>query len=229
MDPRSDQEINPEYYIEVDNELRIKYRNYMGVDPDDATFRQFTTEQQIERYARNLSFWIIEQNSVTLESSGKEFARNFFISNNYAELVKKIKSKFNKNDEKKIRTRCLELTRMNSHTKTLDKIRNELKQKYKTAAKLYKIAKEEIELDGKTFDINPDIWLINQNTLRNGWEKFNSGLENSPLKHIMLNNSYSNYTKYMYDNYPAGFGDQIKKYTNLGYSDGAEIYYNLTH
>ena len=44
----------------------------------------------------------------------------------------------------------------------------------------------------------------------------------------MLNNSFSQYMSFMYNNYPSGFGDKLKEnFDKKIISDGAEIFNDL--
>ena len=49
--------IKPEYYTQLDNELRTAYQIEFGINPLDISLVEVTKEEQIERIARNLYFW----------------------------------------------------------------------------------------------------------------------------------------------------------------------------
>lgn len=45
---------------EIDNEMRKKYEEFFGINSRDYSHSLFTSQQQIDRYAKNLSFWEFE-------------------------------------------------------------------------------------------------------------------------------------------------------------------------
>ena len=57
----SDKEIKDEHYDEVDKELRKKYDEEFKLDSHDKHVKRCTEEQQVDRYARMLFFWDINQ------------------------------------------------------------------------------------------------------------------------------------------------------------------------
>ena len=42
----------------IDRELRKEYENEFGLDTKDTGYSYYTHEEQIERYAKNMLFWI---------------------------------------------------------------------------------------------------------------------------------------------------------------------------
>ena len=104
--------IKPEYYKELDEEFKIKYRKYVRVDPDNRSYNLFTENEQIERHARNVAFWQKEMNEARCKlnfSDGKACARTFMTSNNYSTMVDLVKHKFNQTDQKTIMDRVKQL------------------------------------------------------------------------------------------------------------------------
>lgn len=81
---------------------------------------------------------------------------------------------------------------------------------------------------------DPVNWIYNQDIMRKAWEEYinkNSDVD-IPIfmKKLMLNNDFSNYMKFMYENYPSGFGNKIKQACDKKEKfDGAKIYYDLTN
>ena len=51
-------EVNPIDYICIDRELRKAYEDEFGLDTKDTGDSYYTHEEQIERYAKNMLFWI---------------------------------------------------------------------------------------------------------------------------------------------------------------------------
>ena len=54
---------------EINDELMRKYGEYMGIDPHDTTVKEFTRDEQIARYAKNIMFWKNEMASIDLNSA----------------------------------------------------------------------------------------------------------------------------------------------------------------
>jgi len=49
------------------------------------------------------------------------------------------------------------------------------------------------------------------------------------LRSMLLGNPYSKYMRFMYESYPPGFGDEIRRCFAEGKPfDGAVVYYHLT-
>ena len=73
----------------------------------------------------------------------------------------------------------------------------------------------ELYLKSKTIDCNsidPVTWIVNQNKLRNSWELFVEKSDNLGIfKPVIMDNDFSKYMKFMYDSFPAGYCDIIKK------------------
>lgn len=84
--------IKPEYYREIDQELRRKHAEFTGVDQNDYTYKLFSLTQQIQRYAKTLAFWKIQSERVRIDTTnGRELARYFFVSQQYSDFSKKIR------------------------------------------------------------------------------------------------------------------------------------------
>jgi len=80
--------------------------------------------------------------------------------------------------------------------------------------------------------LDPLDWINNQDKMRKAWERYLSTFDNKPdiIRKLMLNNSFAIYMRYMYDNYPANFGNTITEHYKRGsMCDGVKIYYHLTH
>ena len=74
---------------------------------------------------------------------------------------------------------------------------------------------KELHIKSKTFDCNgvdPVNWIYNQDKLRKSWEIFNKKAENmGPFKDAFINNDWYKYMQFMYDSFPAGYGDLIQQ------------------
>ena len=109
------------------------------------------------------------------------------------------------------------------------------KEKMNLIQKLKKYGDESEKLYQNCVNVCPDlldptIWIYNQTQMRQSWEIFKADImKTKDFGKLMLNCSFSKYMKFMYDTYPAGFGDEIKNcYENGLVCDGAEIYHKLT-
>jgi hypothetical protein len=114
---------------------------------------------------------------------------------------------------------------------------NELKELRKTmmelsnqADRLYMMAKRDgVDIDTSKALPEPVTWIYNQDTMRKMWEDFKDKCEKmGPFGNMLINNSYGNYMKFMYDNYPAGFRKKMMEAYNRGVGfDGAKAYREL--
>ena len=82
------------YYL-VDQELQCEYKIEFGIDPcDPQTYRYFTHEEQTERYAKNMLFWIKHKPNIEfddfMKTDTKTIANVFYVSNKTLELQRKI-------------------------------------------------------------------------------------------------------------------------------------------
>ena len=74
-----------------------------------------------------------------------------------------------------------------------------IEAKFKKARYLYNEAKKET-LDNNLPD--PEKWIHNKDELKNGWKEYvDKANSNIIFKMTMLNNSFSHYMQYMYDNF----------------------------
>lgn len=222
------QNIKKEYYTELDNEFKKKYAEYTGVDPSDTSYSKFSQEHQIERYARNIAFWQLEQPNIDLNSDGKLLARSFMVSNALSSMIQRMHDNFDKKTQKKIMKRVEELIDPVRCSK-INEIKKKLEIMHNISQKFYEDAKNEIEPDQEL--PNPTNWIYNQNKMRGAWDNMRKEFaQNKLLKEMMLNNSFGRYMEFMYNSYPPNFGSEIirceKEY---GYCDRSKVYYNLTN
>jgi len=113
----------------------------------------------------------------------------------------------------------------------IKEVRRIMMEMSNTADMLYMKAKR----DGVDYDTSmplpePTVWLYNQEKMRKMWEGFKSKLEGMPplVGSMMINNSFGDYMKFMYDNYPEGFGKKIMEAYNKGVKfDGARVFKEL--
>lgn len=217
------QNIKPEYYKELDEEFKRKYKEYVGVEPTDTSNSFFTEKQQIERYAKNIAFWKKELVDATFDSDGKTLARSFMISQAHSNIMNKIKKKFSPEIQKKIIERVEQLLD-DKRNDELKKIKKKLNIIYNVACAYYKEAKNNI-CDEDTCLIDPVVWISNQDMMREIWENF----KNDCIGEMLINNSFGTYMQFMYDSYPPNFQNETKRRIDeFGCMDGAEIYYDLT-
>ena len=81
-----------------------------------------------------------------------------------------------------------------------------LKQTADKAEELWAVCQD----DGCDGLPNPTNWLYNQDSMRTMWES-SKETQNNIFMELMFNNSYSQYMDFMYNNYPPGFGNKIRK------------------
>ena len=95
-----DKVITNEHYEEIDKELRSKYDEEFKIDSHDNTMGLFTEDEQVDRYARMLFFWDINQvlNNDDVINDPKLTAKYFYISNMRSELNNKIMTRENEID-----------------------------------------------------------------------------------------------------------------------------------
>ena len=97
------------YYQEVNLELKKKYKDYVGVDPDDYSYSFFSESHQIERYARMIAFWEKEKKNITPKMVGKQLIHSYIVSSAHCDIMKQIKIKFNTIIQQKILSRVEQL------------------------------------------------------------------------------------------------------------------------
>ena len=84
-------EINPIDYICIDRELREEYENEFGLDTKDAGYSYYTHEEQIERYAKNMIFWIKHRPNIDYDEIDSDVqALLFYVSSQMLRLQHKI-------------------------------------------------------------------------------------------------------------------------------------------
>ena len=90
--------IKPEYYIQIDSDLRRQHDIYVGQELPNG-FSTFTLSEQIQRYSKTLAFWMSQREKVQIKmnqgrANGVTMARMFFVSQQYSEFINVIRSKF---------------------------------------------------------------------------------------------------------------------------------------
>ncbi len=103
----NDQPITPQHYDQVDKEMRGLFEKQFGINSHDTTYKYFTEEEQVERYANMLAFWDIHRpdgEKVMQSTHPKEAAKMFYISNMRTQTLNKIE-RFHTSTQDKIRQR----------------------------------------------------------------------------------------------------------------------------
>src|SRR5437868_2144358 len=78
-------------YVEVEREIRKEYVQKFGEESLKNYYRSFTRDEQIERYAENLIFWLERMGEIDLEGFGsKVFAKRYIASNATTSLITKM-------------------------------------------------------------------------------------------------------------------------------------------
>lgn len=105
--------MNTENFDEIDEELKEKYKLYCNVDPDDKTYKFFTENEQIERYSKNIAFWVKENinDKDFKQMTTKEINKMYFTSYSLRSILNIINEKFKSriNTRKKIFERALDI------------------------------------------------------------------------------------------------------------------------
>ena len=84
-------EVNPIDYICIDRELRKEYEDEFGLDTKDTGYSYYTHEEQIERYAKNMLFWIKHRPTIDLDEIDSDVqAILFYVSSHMSRLQHKI-------------------------------------------------------------------------------------------------------------------------------------------
>ena len=110
----------------------------------------------------------------------------------------------------------------------VEQTRAELEEKGRKAEILFAAARK--VCPGDTVLLDPTSWLANQVQMRVSWEKYQTEMNSSPsaIRHLMMNNEFAEYMRFMYTSYLDGFGRAILD--KHGRCDGAEVYSDLvTH
>lgn len=115
------QHIKPEYYTELNEEIKKKYNAYVG--PDD-TLNKISLADRCERIAKILAFWQIESNVINPKcSSDNDIARNYITSKAKVE-IRKLICAFPEKIQELIHKRALEF--VSDHNNGVDKMRKRL-------------------------------------------------------------------------------------------------------
>ena len=104
--------VNPIDYIMLDKELRDEYEKEFGLDSNDTGYGYYTHEEQIERYAKNMLFWIkhtpnIGSNNLWRMNSDIQ-TKLIYVTNHMSQLRRKI-SELRPELQKEIHERVKEL------------------------------------------------------------------------------------------------------------------------
>lgn len=80
-----------------------KYENYFNIDPYDRSISYITKDDNIDRYAENLFFWINEENMLNgdlkiSKNPSFEDLKHMFIRMSISDIREKIDEKFNNNE-----------------------------------------------------------------------------------------------------------------------------------
>ena len=226
--------IKPEYYRELDEELKHKYKTFVGIDPDDISLKKFSQIEQIERYAKNYAFWLLEERNITgfKKVTGKELAKKFMVSQARNNILQLIENKFDNVMQKNIYRKANIYYNLYNFDKNfineINLLRNRMELFCEEAERLYNLACSEPDVNDLP---NPTIWLCNQTKMRKSWENMLESLNDAPKQSMlqsMLNNSFSNYMQYMYDTYPPCYSTELLKFKDSDFiCDTAELYYIL--
>ena len=91
---RNGWKVNPIDFIMLDNELRDEYEEEFGQDSRDTNYDYYEHEEQIERYTKNLLFWIRHQPNVGsksfMEIDSKTQAKLIYVTDKMSQLRRKI-------------------------------------------------------------------------------------------------------------------------------------------
>ena len=100
--------INQDWYNEIDEELKIKYQTFVGVNPTDVSINRYTMDEQIERYAKNYAFWLLERPEIInlINIDTKTATKSFIVSNALKNMLKMIQEKFDEEIQRKITYRA---------------------------------------------------------------------------------------------------------------------------
>ena len=95
----------------MERELRYKYEEEFKIDSRDKSVKSFTEEEQVDRYAKMMFFWDINQvlNNDDVISDPKLTAKYFYISNVRSQTYHTIMTRFDNTMQKLIFKRYKEL------------------------------------------------------------------------------------------------------------------------
>lgn len=121
--------------------------------------------------------------------------------------------------------------RINNKNNIISKIRKRMEILNNISKQLYDECIKEFNYNTNEKDIkvlDPVNWLVNQENMRILYESYTNKTitSNNILTEQLIDNKFIRYMKFMYDNYPIGFGKELlNKYKNKEKYDSAEIYY----
>lgn len=240
-----------EQIINIETEYMNKYNEYVGVNPNDN--KKYSEKSFLEIMARSLSFWRLEQILPSFEMDEITTIKCFYIANKIKETIQNIKDNFTKKQQDIILTRS-ELLENKERNEEINIIRKKLNILANISNELYNAAlneqikdyKKNQEID-EIFNaielrkdiLNPSNWLDNQTLMRKKYEEDTSysnqltfdipNDEGVIIKYTskdFIETNIDRYMKFMYNNYPIGYGEElIKNFKINGFCDGAEIYY----
>ena len=105
----------------------------------------------------------------------------------------------------------------------IEKTRKKIEIVGRIAEQKFQKAKEDIGSDSDKL-LEPYLWLYNQDQMRETWKSFKEEMEHVEIiGKYLLNNPFSEYQQFMYDNYPANYIKNAIKHERIGV-DYAEIY-----
>ena len=104
--------VNPIEHIMIDKELRDEYEKEFGLDSNDTGYGYYTHEEQIERYAKNMLFWIKHTPNIGTNNLWKMDSdiqtKLIYVTNHMSQLRRKI-SELRPELQKEIHERVKEL------------------------------------------------------------------------------------------------------------------------
>jgi len=141
-----DKAITNEHYEEIDKELRSKYDEEFKIDSHDNTMGLFTEDEQVDRYARMLFFWDINQvlNNDDVINDPKLTAKYFYISNMRCELNKKMMTIFDDRVQKLIFKRYRKLAEIHNQKLIVEQFTK--RNKYPKYNEVVKIISDKLDV-----------------------------------------------------------------------------------
>jgi hypothetical protein len=105
----TDFNIKPKDFHKLDKAFRRKHDEYIGVDSYDNSMGFVSREQQIERYAKELSFWKRELKFISNKKTGNNLNKKHFIETMEMGLLSIIMMSFDDEMETLIHKKCEEI------------------------------------------------------------------------------------------------------------------------
>ena len=96
-------------FYKLDKAFRRKHDEYMNTDSYDFSFDLFSRDIQIDRYAKELSFWKIEMNKLNNEQSNNNKNKKHFIEVMQIGIESKMMMMFDNEMELLINEKCNEI------------------------------------------------------------------------------------------------------------------------